>query len=60
MSDVQAEYEAYWDCPKCAQQTTESDEGVDDDGEVFYVTCPWDVDDDDELEPCGHEYSVKK
>lgn len=59
--NIQAEYEAYWDCPSCELRTTDSDEGVDVDGEEFHITCAWVVDKDGvDLEACGHQYTVRR
>lgn len=58
---VQAEYEAYWHCPKCGEMTTQSDDEhiVHDNGEVLDIKCKHDVDNGGaELEECGHEYQV--
>ena len=58
---VQAEYEAYWDCPKCENHTTQIDDEhiVHDNGEVLDIKCTHDVDNGgDDFEVCGHEYQV--
>ncbi len=44
------EYTASWHCPKCESLGEDCDEGVDDDGDGFSVTCY----------ECDHEYYVTK
>lgn len=55
-------WSAYWDCPKCGNISTDTDEGIKDDGEQFQVVCNNDVDDgvSSEFLKCGHEYTVTK
>lgn len=58
---VKAEYEAYWDCPKCGGLTTQNDdEHIDYDSEdSLSITCAHNVDEGgDYFVPCGHCYSV--
>ena len=59
---IKAEYEAYWDCPKCGNLTTQiDDEHIDcDNGETLDIICKHDFDDKTsaELMVCNHEYQV--
>ena len=56
---VKAEYEAYWDCPKCEQRVYEGDIEDYEAGETVNVTCGELVDDGGlDLVPCGHVYRV--
>jgi hypothetical protein len=56
---VKAEYELYWDCPKCDQRVYEGDIGDYEAGETVNVICGELVDDGGfDLVPCGHEYRV--
>ena len=62
-TEVEVEFlSAYWDCPKCGEISSDTDAGVDDNGDAFEVVCNSDVDDgvSDEMSKCGHEYTVKK
>lgn len=61
MDKVDAEYEAHWDCPKCDSRTYEYDEGVEEDGDEFIVTCQHEIDKGGEdLEVCNHKYRVRR
>ena len=41
---------AKWECPHCGNHCDDLEEGVDDEGDVFDVTCEW----------CGGGYLVRK
>lgn len=55
-------WSAYWNCPKCGEIASDTDDGVDDDGDEFQVVCNNDIDDGESIEflKCGHEYRVNK
>jgi|LGVF01.2.fsa_nt_gb hypothetical protein len=56
---VKAEYEAYWECPKCENRVYECDVESYEAGEIVNVMCSELVDDGGlDLVPCGHVYQV--
>lgn len=51
MKEIQVEYwTAQWDCPYCGNHCDNLEEGVEDEGDLFDVTCNW----------CGEDYIVTK
>ena len=58
---VDAQYEPFWNCPKCENRTDETDQDHihHDNGERLDITCKHDVDSGGlEFESCNHKYSV--
>jgi hypothetical protein len=58
---IDAEYEAYWDCPECQCLTTQVDDEhiTHNNGDVLSIKCKHDVDKGGlGFEECEHEYKV--